>query len=665
VAKDGEAGERRGLGGERPEKRGRRDGFWGGAGGAGGAAVTCSGGWATRAMSFSPGRTARLRLEGVAPKLFSSMELFRCRDHAAGGRRGGPGELGRPRRGSPPGLRGSESIGVGSAFTVTAPDRRRALEDSRPAVELRAIEVVDARTHNLKSVSCRVPHGRVTVVTGPSGAGKSSLAFDTIFAEGSAVSSSRCRPTRASSSTRWSGRRSGTSATCRRRSRSRRRTRSRTRARPSAPSPRSTTFCACSSRTSAWSAAPRVTAPRAAPPRARWPRRSRRRDGGSLPARRPPGAPEARRRRQARRAGAPGLRAAPRRRRDRADRARRRLAGEARPAAARARPLRADPASTARLAATVEDAWRLGARVVEARARPACATTRPSSAVRSAASRCGPLAGAVQLQLAARRLPDLRRLRPRHRRRRRAGDPRPRPEPRRAADRALEHARLRGALRRALRGGEAARRAARPSRGAALGRASRLALAGEGSFVNLDSFFRWLEGRSYKVHVRVLLARYRAYNPCPDCHGARLNREALAVTFAGRTLPALAAQSVETLRDWFAGLELSARQQEVGAHLLAEIAERLEVLHRVRPRLPDARPPGAHPLGGRDPAHPSRGRPRLGAHLDPLRARRADHRPPSARRREAARPAARSRGARQPPCWWSSTTRPSSAAPTG
>ncbi|MFQ5350987.1 MAG: excinuclease ABC subunit A, partial [Thermoanaerobaculia bacterium] len=47
-----------------------------------------------------------------------------------------------------------------------------------------AIEVVKASTHNLKNIDCRVPHGRVTVVTGPSGAGKSSLAFDTVFAEG-------------------------------------------------------------------------------------------------------------------------------------------------------------------------------------------------------------------------------------------------------------------------------------------------------------------------------------------------------------------------------------------------------------------------------------------------------------------------------------------------
>ncbi len=46
-----------------------------------------------------------------------------------------------------------------------------------------AIEVVGARTHNLKGVDCRIPHARVTVVTGLSGAGKSSLVFDTVYAE--------------------------------------------------------------------------------------------------------------------------------------------------------------------------------------------------------------------------------------------------------------------------------------------------------------------------------------------------------------------------------------------------------------------------------------------------------------------------------------------------
>src|SRR6185312_5080392 len=47
-----------------------------------------------------------------------------------------------------------------------------------------AITVSHAREHNLKEISCAIPHGQVCVVTGPSGSGKSSLAFDVVFAEG-------------------------------------------------------------------------------------------------------------------------------------------------------------------------------------------------------------------------------------------------------------------------------------------------------------------------------------------------------------------------------------------------------------------------------------------------------------------------------------------------
>ncbi|HMZ95840.1 MAG TPA: hypothetical protein PK063_02015, partial [Nitrospira sp.] len=41
-----------------------------------------------------------------------------------------------------------------------------------------------ARQNNLKNISLRIPHNKVTAITGLSGSGKSSLAFDTLFAEG-------------------------------------------------------------------------------------------------------------------------------------------------------------------------------------------------------------------------------------------------------------------------------------------------------------------------------------------------------------------------------------------------------------------------------------------------------------------------------------------------
>ena len=55
----------------------------------------------------------------------------------------------------------------------------------------------------------------------------------------------------------------------------------------------------------------------------------------------------------------------------------------------------------------------------------------------------------------------------------------------------------------------------------------------------LKGFFRWLEKNTYKMHVRVFLSRYRAYNPCPDCGGQRLQPEALCWKWQGRTLPEL------------------------------------------------------------------------------------------------------------------------------
>ena len=55
----------------------------------------------------------------------------------------------------------------------------------------------------------------------------------------------------------------------------------------------------------------------------------------------------------------------------------------------------------------------------------------------------------------------------------------------------------------------------------------------------LKGFFRWLEKTTYKMHVRVFLARYRAYNPCPDCGGQRLQPEALCWKWRGSTLPEL------------------------------------------------------------------------------------------------------------------------------
>jgi len=50
---------------------------------------------------------------------------------------------------------------------------------------------------------------------------------------------------------------------------------------------------------------------------------------------------------------------------------------------------------------------------------------------------------------------------------------------------------------------------------------------GEGTWYGIKGFFDWLETKAYKMHIRVLLSKYRAYHLCPDCGGARLKPEAL------------------------------------------------------------------------------------------------------------------------------------------
>ncbi len=50
--------------------------------------------------------------------------------------------------------------------------------------EIESVSVYGARVHNLKNIDVDIPHNKLTVITGLSGSGKSSLAFDTIFAEG-------------------------------------------------------------------------------------------------------------------------------------------------------------------------------------------------------------------------------------------------------------------------------------------------------------------------------------------------------------------------------------------------------------------------------------------------------------------------------------------------
>jgi excinuclease ABC subunit A len=100
-------------------------------------------------------------------------------------------------------------------------------------------------------------------------------------------------------------------------------------------------------------------------------------------------------------------------------------------------------------------------------------------------------------------------------------------------------------------------------------------------FDGVRGFFRWLERKKYKVHVRVFLSRYRGYLTCPDCGGARLRREARDVKVADRTIDAVSALTVREAQEFFGTLQLSKKEESIAEKVLKEIRRRLSFLSDV------------------------------------------------------------------------------------
>ena len=110
----------------------------------------------------------------------------------------------------------------------------------------------------------------------------------------------------------------------------------------------------------------------------------------------------------------------------------------------------------------------------------------------------------------------------------------------------------------------------------------RFVIDGDGaSFEGVKGFFRWLERKKYKVHVRVFLSRYRGYLVCPECSGARLRREARDVRVGGRTIDSVCGLTVRDADAFFAGLSLSEKETAIADKVLREIRKRLGFLRDV------------------------------------------------------------------------------------
>ena len=110
-------------------------------------------------------------------------------------------------------------------------------------------------------------------------------------------------------------------------------------------------------------------------------------------------------------------------------------------------------------------------------------------------------------------------------------------------------------------------------------------LNGHGAFAGVHGFFALMERKKYKLHVRVMLSKYRGYATCPECKGQRLRAEARAVRLgtgeAAVNICEAASLTITAAHRFFSELKLTPEQHEIAGSILHEVHQRLSFLDAV------------------------------------------------------------------------------------
>lgn len=100
-------------------------------------------------------------------------------------------------------------------------------------------------------------------------------------------------------------------------------------------------------------------------------------------------------------------------------------------------------------------------------------------------------------------------------------------------------------------------------------------------FAGITGFFEHLEQKTYKMHIRILLSKYRGYTTCHACRGSRLRREALQVKIADNSIHDIVQMSIERAYGFFKSLKLTSTEKAIGQRIFEEIVKRLIFLNDV------------------------------------------------------------------------------------
>ena len=110
---------------------------------------------------------------------------------------------------------------------------------------------------------------------------------------------------------------------------------------------------------------------------------------------------------------------------------------------------------------------------------------------------------------------------------------------------------------------------------------SKLLWYGDKNLNGLFDFFDFLQSKSYKIHYRIMLSRYRGKTSCPDCRGTRLQAETNYVKVDKYSISDLLLYPLDELKVVFKDIKLDSHQEEIAKRLLLEIRNRINYLNEV------------------------------------------------------------------------------------
>lgn len=97
-------------------------------------------------------------------------------------------------------------------------------------------------------------------------------------------------------------------------------------------------------------------------------------------------------------------------------------------------------------------------------------------------------------------------------------------------------------------------------------------------YPGINGYFKMLEEKSYKMHYRIILSRYRGYTTCKACGGSRIRTSARQVFINGSNIPKLVELPLNEVKDFVEKLTLSSHERELAETVIRELLWRLGLL---------------------------------------------------------------------------------------